>query len=100
MAITPKIHDYTLRDLRLKQGLDHAQVVEGMAAYLQQPPKSHRASVLYEFRGVRDVQLLRALGAVYGVSLEYIEQAAENTRAKKGHPRQKAGRRWGLVESK
>jgi len=69
----------TLRSLRLDAGLDHKQLAS-LVSSLTGRPVTWRASVMWEFRGVTDVDTLFALSGVYDRPPDVIRAASRNTR--------------------
>lgn len=70
----------TLYDLRKNAGLTAQEVVRRMQLLAPETPNYYEWVIQVERRGTQRIGSLRALSAIYGVSLEEVEAAALNSR--------------------
>jgi hypothetical protein len=79
----------TLRDYRIKAGLDYAQVAAYVAAQTERHYQPGTVA-LWEHRGIEKADVLVSLASLYGASMGEIIAAAKLSRQGQG-PLQKRG---------
>jgi hypothetical protein len=75
----------TLRSLRLAEGLDHGDLAARVSLATGRRV-TWRASVMWEFRGVKDIDTVLALAGIYQRPVDMIRTASANSRALGGPP--------------